>query len=84
MLLWKSLFRKRIIPLKDALHFLQATHEVVLRLRQNKHYIPEEEDFILLFQIFDEAQRLRLSAMHLHQCFHARANGSAEPDFRDF
>ena len=62
-------FGKRRLPLVDALHFLRSSAEIVRRYAPDKNHIPDEAEFVLLTQIINEAQDLRLAAMHAYYCF---------------
>ncbi len=74
-----SLFKLKKPPqLKDALHFLNASTEVLLRMKQRREYLPDEQDFTLLRQIYEEAQNLRLVATYVECCLHQRQRGEPE------
>lgn len=67
-------FGKRRLPLVDALHFLHSSAEIIRRHVSNNNHLPDEADFILLKQIINKAQDVRLEAMYTHHCFERQAH----------
>ncbi len=71
-------FRKRRLPLADALQLLHGSIEIVQRYIAHPHHVPDDEDHILLIRIINEAQDLRLAAMQAYHGLEMRAGRKGE------
>jgi hypothetical protein len=60
-------------PLEDVLFFVNTAQKLILRLHNDKLYIPDDYDFALLEKISDVSQRLRLMVSNTEISFHLRA-----------